>query len=444
MQKPTSTAKPSSIFLSLIIGLFFLIYRFALMPLALTMAFLLVPFNRKLRTTFKYRLSQKLPTNLKPKSVWVHASSGEFEYAKPVIREIKKKHPNTTIVVTYSSPSYAKQIQDFEGVDVSLPLPLDLPGPTRSFLKKLNPCALLVARTDLWPELLFTTRKFQIPSLLFSTTFRPLNNLRFLLKPYYQFLFNQFTDIFAVGEADRNNILSSSTTTPTTITGDTRYDQVTYRLNHPKPIRNEWFKNISLPIVIAGSTWAEDESQIIPALKLFIINKKIKLILAPHEPTTNHLLNIEKQLRSHGLTFKKYTETHDGCNADVLLIDTVGVLAELYLKSDIAFVGGSFRSKVHSVMEPLAAGLPTLVGPRHTNNREAVEFQKILINTTPRQTAVTCVSNSTEMRSALENILTCLNPMLRANIRSAVEQKTGQSIFIYNWVKKYLPPEALT
>lgn len=432
--------KLNSIFLSFFVNIFFLLYRFVIMPLTLTLALLASPFNRKLKEGFKQRQLLKLPPTLKANPIWIHASSGEFEYAKPVIREIKKNLPDTQIVVTYFSPTYSKQIQSFEGVDFSLPLPLDLPNPTRSFLKKLNPSLLLIARTDLWPELLLAANKHQIPSLLFSATFRPLIRLRTLLKPYYQFLFNQFTDIFAVAAFDRENILSSHTSTPVTVNGDTRYDQVIYRLQHPKPIRFELFKNKNTPILIAGSTWPEDEAQIIPALKSFIAKKKIKLILAPHEPTIDNIHSIQKRLQSFSMTVQKYTESHDFVS-DVLLVDQVGVLAELYLQSDIAVVGGSFRNKVHSVMEPLAAGLPTIVGPKHTNNREAIEFQKIILPSVGHP-AVICVHNSIELTSALEKILPCLNSTLRANICDEVKKKSGQSKVIYDWIKKHLPPEA--
>jgi 3-deoxy-D-manno-octulosonic-acid transferase len=78
----------------------------------------------------------------------------------------------------------------------------------------------------------------------------------------------------------------------------------------------------------------------------------------------------------------------------VLLVDQVGWLAELYAWGDMAFVGGSFRKTVHSVMEALGAGLKTFVGPLHTNNREAIEFQNVM-------GAVTAVRDIEAMREEL-------------------------------------------
>ena len=103
--------------------------------------------------------------------VWIHASSGEFEYAKPFITELKLRSPG---VRQLSLPILRRaslvRLRNFPGVDFSLPLPIDLPGPIRSFLIKLNPRAGFIARTDLWPELLHQAKARGIPLILFSVT----------------------------------------------------------------------------------------------------------------------------------------------------------------------------------------------------------------------------------------------------------------------------------
>lgn len=104
-------------------------------------------------------------------------------------------------------------------------------------------------------------------------------------------------------------------------------------------------------------------------------------ILAPHEPTEPHLAALEKKLHTQGFVAQRLSAWRGGADKDlaatnaVTLIDRVGILAELYTQADIAFVGGSFKKKVHSVMEPLAAGCVTFVGPLHTNNGEALLFK---------------------------------------------------------------------
>ena len=101
--------------------------------------------------------------------VWIHAASGEFEYAKPVIRELAKQ--GRPVLVTYFSPTYADNVRKFPGVTASCPLPLDSRDEIEGFLNHFNPSALLIARTDTWPNTVFATAARQIPILLFSTTF---------------------------------------------------------------------------------------------------------------------------------------------------------------------------------------------------------------------------------------------------------------------------------
>jgi 3-deoxy-D-manno-octulosonic-acid transferase len=130
------------------------------------------------------------------------------------------------------------------------------------------------------------------------------------------------------------------------------------------------------PVFVAGSTWNEDEEVLFEALPALLRDKKLKWIIAPHEPSPSHISALGRRLKEQNLDFQLWSKA-ETWEAPVLLVDQVGVLAELYLYGDIAFVGGSFKSKVHSVMEPLAAGCPTMVGPYHANNREALEFQKL-------------------------------------------------------------------
>ena len=416
--------------------LFFFIYRFFFMPLALCFVFLFLwPFNKKIKKGIALRKSEGLRETFRQNPIWIHASSGEFEYAKPVISAIKKWQPRIPIVVTYFSPSYAEHIKKHSGVDKCLPLPLDLPGPTNEFIEKLNPQMLLVARTDLWPEILLAAKKNKIPSLLFSSTFRPLSGLRYFFFFYYKLIFNKFSDVFCVSESDSASIKKTNTHTPVSVFGDTRFDQVVSRLQNSKPINENIFKNINCPIFIAGSTWPEDENIILPGLKLFLKNKRFVLVIAPHEPTLVRLQKLEKRLTQLKLSFECYSKSMQ-FQSEVLIIDQVGILAELYTKANLAFVGGSFKSKVHSVMEPLAAGLVTLVGPMHKNNREAIEFQNIEV--APRCSAVVCVRNPDDLQNRIQEILNHVEfSKTRLVIQGKIRKYTGGTSHVLAWVKNH-------
>ena len=111
------------------------LYRWTIIPAALLILPLLAFLgNRKIREGLKLRWknieSKKLPSNKDP--IWIHCSSGEFEYAKPIIRAQKESDPETPIIVSYYSPTYRSNIEAHPDVDFSLPLPWDLPGPISS------------------------------------------------------------------------------------------------------------------------------------------------------------------------------------------------------------------------------------------------------------------------------------------------------------------------
>lgn len=374
------------------------LYRFLIAPLALFFLPAAALFNRKLRAGLGLRL-KSLPASMRlsKNPLWIHAASGEFEYAKALIREFKSREPERSIVVTYFSPSFAKAVENFPGVDLAYPLPLDLPGPLSSFLKRVRPSALLIARTDFWPELLAQTRRFKIPVHVFSYTQKDLRGHP-LSRWWRARLLNQCDGIHCVSETDRDSVVSLGVRSRVSVGGDTRYDQVDFRLNHPKKLPLNLAPHA--PCMVAGSTWDEDEDVLIPALRPLLETRRMQLILVPHEPTSQHIKNLKTKLQ--GLDFAVFSETREWTNPAVLVVDQVGYLAELYAYAQMAFIGGSFKGSVHSVMEALGAGAMTFVGPYHANNREAIEFQSIQVGATP---AVQVVQSAEDLCSKVETLL---------------------------------------
>lgn len=400
----------------------FTLYRLLAAP-AMTFAFLLAaPFNKKVRAVLCEKSKKRNPPRFNSPPIWIHAASGEFEYAKPVIREIKQREPNTPVLVTYSSTTFIKAIESFPGVDFSLPLPLDLPGPCAAFLKRYAPKAFLIARTDLWPEILRQTKERKIPIALFSYTQRPPQEMNWLARKTRGWLLKELDWIHCVTEEDAANLRALGIEKSVRVGGDTRYDQVRYRLNHPKVIPP--ILKPSLPALVAGSTWDEDEAVIFEALTPLLAAREMQLILVPHEPTAEHVEKIEKKLEQLNLMFRKFSEEADWSQSSVLIVDKIGVLAELYRWGNFALVGGSYRSSVHSVMEPLGAGLITIVGPHHTNNREATEFAKIPVGPF---TAVQVCSDAQSLRRTAELIVSGNKDERACTILEAFNTRLGKS-----------------
>ncbi len=379
------------------------VYRLFVVPLGALIILLILPFHKKVRATIGLRLKRReWPewTGQSP-TLWIHCASGEFEYAKPLIREWKHRHPYWKIYVTYFSPSFKKGVESHPGVDASGPLPLDLPGPMRGFIKKLNPSLLAVARTDLWPELTATCAQLRVPVILFSATRRPLKFFEKLTKFAVRWRYQGADQIFTVSEKDKHELDKLKIGRPVKVLGDTRYDQVVERLRNPKPLPVKIRSH--MPILICGSTWTPDEKVILAATTDLLKTGSLALILVPHEPTPAHLSALEKQLAQINLKSARFSTLEQWDGSSVLLVDQIGILAELYAKADLGFVGGSYVRTVHSVMEPLGAGLVTIVGPKHLNNREAIEFQN------ERLTDKIAMVNSARNAKAMTEILTnCL------------------------------------
>lgn len=127
-----------------------------------------------------------------------------------------------------------------------------------------------------------------------------------------------------------------------------------------------------------------------------------------------------------------------------MLVDSVGLLAELYTLGQIAFVGGSFRGSVHSVMEPLAAGCITLVGPDHLNNREAVEFQLVRVSENGC-TAVLTAQTAAQLKDRLQLALEALSTAngTKAKIQTEVRNRGGATATVVRWLNELQSSAAL-
>ncbi|MBK7891349.1 MAG: hypothetical protein IPJ84_11015 [Bdellovibrionales bacterium] len=147
---------------------------------------------------------------------------------------------------------------------------------------------------------------------------------------------------------------------------------------------------------------------------------------------------IEGKLRAmQGVTFERLSKLSETvAPLDYVLVDSVGLLAELYTLGQIGFVGGSFRGSVHSVMEPLAAGCITLVGPDHLNNREAIEFQSINVAAN-ECSAVLASKNAIDLQVKLKLAVETLNSSIgiKDAITEEVRKRGGATASVITWIK---------
>ena len=323
-----------------------------------------------------------LRESLHERPVWFHvASVGEFEQARPVITAIRRSHPTLPVMVTFSSPSgyhFARKREKAEGGTIHFIdyLPFDHARVMRFCLACANPRLLVFVKFDLWPNLIWEARDRRVPVALIDATLSPSSQrLSAGGRWFYRDLYGTLDPILAISEEDAARFRASSPGhTGVAVTGDTRFDRVMERWNArardvlPLPDDNAL-------TLIAGSTWPPDEARLLPALARIARElPALRMVLVPHEPLLDHVAGLRRWAGDQALSVRATSETRTASPPRVLIIDTVGVLAEAYAHADVAYVGGAFSTGVHSVIEPAIAGLPVVFGPRHDNSFEALQL----------------------------------------------------------------------
>jgi 3-deoxy-D-manno-octulosonic-acid transferase len=316
--------------------------------------------------------------------VWLHAPSvGEALMAQSILEALRERVPAIQSAFTFFSPS-AERVSERVGADWSGYLPWDVMHAVRPALDALQPSCIAFVRTEIWPVLGSEARRRGVPVLLLnavlsagSSRVRPA--ARLLLGPAYR----RLDAIGAVTAADAARFGRLGVAADrVSVTGDARFDQVWRRvqaLDRDAPLLRA-LRAGATPLLVAGSSWPADEAHLVPALRsLRADGAGWRAVVAPHEPSPAHVHALERRLAAHGLSHARLPDMQQAGipAADVMVVDRVGVLADLYAAADAAYVGGGFgRAGLHSVVEPAALGVPVLYGPRHGNAQEAERLQE--------------------------------------------------------------------
>ncbi|MFM8566920.1 MAG: 3-deoxy-D-manno-octulosonic acid transferase [Gemmatimonadota bacterium] len=306
--------------------------------------------------------------------LWMHAASvGEGLMARPVLERLRTRHPEWQIVYSYFSPS-AEHFAGALPVDVAGYLPFDAAGAAARLLDALRPTALVAAKLDLWPVLWETAARGGVRTGLISAALPARSGRTGVLARALSH--DAYAALDAVGAVDTANgdRLAALGVRPDRleVTGDTRYDQVMMRLEALDRTTGAIATlTDERPTLVAGSTWPADERILCRAWEQVVHQvPAARLIVAPHEPTPAHLEPLASWASLSGLDAT--TLPHATIDTDVVVVDRVGVLADLYALADVAYVGGGFHAAgLHSVVEPAALGVPVLIGPRHAGSRDA-------------------------------------------------------------------------
>ncbi len=307
--------------------------------------------------------------------IWIHvASLGEFEQGRTIIESIKSNHPEYKVLLTFFSPSGYEVRKNYEGADYIFYLPIDTTRNARRFLDIAHPEIAIFIKYEYWLNLLFELRNRKIRSYIVSAIFRRNSIFFKSWGSLWRRALVSFETLFVQDHASQK-MLSELGFDNVVVAGDTRFDRVMQIAKGARSIAEiELFKGESR-VLVAGSTWQPDEELL---LKLTDKHRDIKFIFAPHEIGESRVAELMQSAGEHAVRYTEVMkiEAEESRNralseAQILVVDTIGMLSSLYQYGDFAYIGGGFGVGIHNTLEAATFALPTAFGTNYQRFKEA-------------------------------------------------------------------------
>ncbi|MEM8908033.1 MAG: glycosyltransferase N-terminal domain-containing protein, partial [Bacteroidota bacterium] len=357
-------------------------------------------------------------------SIWMHcASLGEFEQGRPIIESLRQQLPNCFIVLSFYSPSGYEIRKNYAQVDHVCYLPTDTATHAYRFIEKMHVDLAIFVKYEFWYHHLSALHQARIPTVLIAALFRPQQVFFRFYGGFFRTMLHQFDQIFLQNQSSVP-LLENIQIQRYQVVGDPRVDRVLQNAQSPQalPLIENFAKGHR--VIVAGSTWPEDERLLLPFINQHLPSDW-KVIIAPHEIHPKQLSTLEAQLQ---LPHQRYSAAQQSLDSvRVLIIDNIGLLAMIYRYGHLAYIGGGFGRGIHNTLEPAAFGLPLLFGPKYQSFTEAVtlvedkgafvikevaDFQKVFVHlqsATVYEQAQQAINNYLNAnRGATEQIVNCL------------------------------------
>lgn len=347
-------------------------------------------FNNKARLFREGRkgLLEKMASQVHTDSpiIWFHCSSvGEFEQARPLIEWYKENRKEYRILLTFFSPSGYEMRKNYPLADWVYYMPLDTVSNARRFLDIVKPCKAVFIKYEFWYNFISELHSRGIETYIVSAIFR---EEQVFFKPYgglFRRMLKSFTALFVQDIRSKELLESIGVSGNVTVCGDTRFDRVNQitAASREFPLIERFSRNSFT--VLAGSTWGPDEEILAATVKNF---SKVKLVIAPHEIHKEHIDKICALFKGYKvLKFSDFDKEYkDGYEAryeelarfeqqleeaNVLIIDCLGILSSIYRYGKFAYIGGGFGVGIHNILEAATYGIPVVFGPNYHKFKEA-------------------------------------------------------------------------
>jgi 3-deoxy-D-manno-octulosonic-acid transferase len=360
--------------------------------------------------------------------VWVHCSSyGEYEDVATVANLVRKKLPDSSLLLTFFSPSGMEKWKNKNVADHVMYLPVDSSRNARFLLDTFAPELVLFSRSELWPFFLKELHSRTIPTVLVGLLLNSQSSfLKWPQKQIYSKALTAFTKIYCQNKGTQQILKESFQLHSGIVSGNCRIDRIINSLDTIELNLNDWTKGHFC--IVAGSTDVQEDQFLSKCIQENVF-PNVRWIIVPHEYNEKRHPREYFQSNHAALLYSQKEYLND--QHRVLVVDQVGILKHLYQFADAAVIGGGFiRKGIHSIIEPAFYGVPSLIGP---NDRSYPEAQELL-------SAGYC-TKFTDYESFLEQLrkLVLAETSEKSNIKSLVESKRGASEFVVNDLQELLP-----
>ena len=355
--------------------------------------------------------------NSNKKTFWIHAAShGEAIMANSIIKKILNQK-NNQVVMSFFSPSgydnYNFENENFH----KFYLPIDKKRYSKKIIDFINPSILIFVKYDLWLNLIRECNKRKIPTLVFSSKFRNnqwyFNNLGKSAKKILQSM-----SLILTTDNSSKEILEENGFSNFKYSGDTRFDSF-------NKVESNLVLDIKSPCVILGSSWEKEEKM---AAEIIEEMDNVNWIITPHEIKENKILKTKKLFGNEALLYSEIDSNKP--IPKILIVDQIGILADLYNYSDIAFVGGGYSGKLHNILEAAAKGNFLLFGPNIGKYPEA--------NLMIKEEIAETIHDSKDLKNIISKLFENKAELekKKKRARQIIKENKGATNIIWNEIQK--------
>jgi len=372
--------------------------------------------------------------------VWLHCVSvGEAQAARPLARALLTRYPNHALVVSTTTLTGQRVARAAFADDASLVFyfPFDWKWSVRRALRAVNPSAVLVMETELWPRFFRECARARVPVALVNGRISEKSFRRYrLIRSFIGRVLSDLSLALVQTDADAERVRALGLAPERIrVTGNVKFDiEEAHASSLTGELRERFGLNGERPLVVAASTHAPEERVALEAYRLVAnsgadsdAKTRPRLLLAPRHP--ERFGEVAAMLDASGLSWARRSSPRNGRDAecDVVLLDSIGELREVYPLAEVVFVGGSVAHVGgHNILEPALAARPVVTGAHTSNFKAIVEIfleHDALVQLPDTEGAEAARSLADALRPLLEDESRRLRAGERA--RAVLEQNRG-------------------